>query len=1156
MSVKKFRFVSPGIFINEIDNSQLPKESGPVGPVVIGRTERGPGMRPVQVNSFSEFVEIFGNPIAGGKGGDIWRDGNYTAPTYAAYAAQAWLRNATPCTVVRLLGTQHTDATSTGVAGWNTVAPTANGGGTYGLFVLPDTKDTYTDDDTLNAALAAVIYVDDASTKIGLVGKDATGSGDLDCTGQWVKSSGANYGFKIKIGDQTKPINFDRGSKKFIRNVLNTNPTLTNSNITKSDGDSFEKYFLGETYERHVDDLVSGKAHATATITFSGVPTDDETITIISTDGTSVIYKAANGEDLTSNEFDTAADATATATSLAAAIRVGHAGKIAVSQAAGVLTLTQNVAGTEGNKDIAETLTNAVKTNFAGGTDNKSTDAGKSYGLLMALDTSDTSSVLDKNQMNIQAQAPQTSWVFSQHTGDKEDHYIDADKGTYANDVTNLFKFHGLSDGAWSSRNLKLSIMDIKAGDSFNPYGTFTVALRKVEDSDNAPRYVERFTGCNLNPNSPDYVARKIGDMYTDWSDAETRYKTYGQYPNLSNFIRVEVAPDVDAGSTDSALVPFGFYGPAVPRPVECDALVATSLAPTALVNTNFSPQTNPGVDYFGVSYGANSSSNTGAALGATDQSPFFRHATNDVNPKINLVWPAMPTRSSSATGNLSSSSDAFFGVSSNKSGATTEDEAFADLVKPYSEDHSLGGIKASATDFLETIPQLQSEGAFTGDKFVPVIVGSSTSHSTAQATGDYLGKGVVPAFTLDDMVMDDSTDGGVTAKSKQSVQWRPGARYSGASISVRGRDSSDYYDTSGNSTSSTADEGTHKDVLEHGCDRFILPLVGGFDGLDIKEKEPFRNTKLSGGSATTNYAYNSVKRAIDSVADAEVVEMNLAVAPGITNASLTTHLINTCEARGDALAIIDLENDYKPSTENTDAETNRVHSVDLAVSTLKDRGINSSYGCAYFPWVQIRDSISDSVLWTPPSVVALGTMASSQRKSELWFAPAGFNRGGLTEGSAGLSVIQARQRLTSKDRDKLYEANINPIATFPSEGLVIFGQKTLQVTPSALDRINVRRLLIYLKKEVSRISAGILFDNNVPATWHRFTSQVTPLLASVKSRFGLSDFKVVLDETTTTPDLIDRNVMYAKIMLKPARAIEYIAIDFVITNTGASFDD
>jgi hypothetical protein len=205
---------------------------------------------------------------------------------------------------------------------------------------------------------------------------------------------------------------------------------------------------------------------------------------------------------------------------------------------------------------------------------------------------------------------------------------------------------------------------------------------------------------------------------------------------------------------------------------------------------------------------------------------------------------------------------------------------------------------------------------------------------------------------------------------------------------------------------------------------------------------------------------------------------------------------------------------------------------------------------------VQIKDTVSDSTLWSPPSVVALGTMASSQRKSELWFSPAGFNRGGLTEGSAGVPVTQARRRLTSKDRDKLYEANINPIASFPSEGLVIFGQKTLQVTPSALDRINVRRLLIFLKKEISTISAGILFDNNVPATWHRFTSKVEPLLASVKNRFGLSDFKVILDETTTTPDLIDRNILYAKIMLKPARSIEFIAIDFVITRTGASFDD
>ena len=182
--------------------------------------------------------------------------------------------------------------------------------------------------------------------------------------------------------------------------------------------------------------------------------------------------------------------------------------------------------------------------------------------------------------------------------------------------------------------------------------------------------------------------------------------------------------------------------------------------------------------------------------------------------------------------------------------------------------------------------------------------------------------------------------------------------------------------------------------------------------------------------------------------------------------------------------------------------------------------------------------------------------MAGSEAKSELWFAPAGFNRGGLTEGDAGVPVSGLTYKLTSKDRDNLYDANINPIASFPSEGIVVFGQKTMQTQRSALDRINVRRLMIYVKKQISRIASGLLFDQNVKTTWARFTGQVNPFLAGIKSGLGLSEYKVVLDETTTTPDLVDQNIMYAKIMVKPARAIEYIAIDFVVASTGASFDD
>jgi hypothetical protein len=377
----------------------------------------------------------------------------------------------------------------------------------------------------------------------------------------------------------------------------------------------------------------------------------------------------------------------------------------------------------------------------------------------------------------------------------------------------------------------------------------------------------------------------------------------------------------------------------------------------------------------------------------------------------------------------------------------------------------------------------------------------------------------------------------------------------------IRSGSTTNYYWESGSrvdGTSVTAG-GTYKNIIDDGYTRFTSPLYNGFDGLDIAEIEPFRNTKLSTGSPTTNYAINTIRRAIDTVADSEFVECNAMTMPGLINPTLTEHMIQTCEDRGDALAIIDIPDAYTPPAEGGaawDDPAARIGSVSSAVTNLENREINSSYGCTYYPWVQIRDTIAGNLLWIPPSIVALGTIASSEATSEIWFAPAGFNRGGLTEGSAGLPVINVSYRLTSKDRDNLYEANINPIATFPSEGIVIFGQKTLQASRSALDRINVRRLMIYVKKQISRIAAGILFDQNVQSTWNRFIGEADPFLASVKYRLGLSDYKLILDNTTTTPDLVDQNIVYAKIFLKPARSIEFIALDFVITNTGAGFED
>ncbi len=368
------------------------------------------------------------------------------------------------------------------------------------------------------------------------------------------------------------------------------------------------------------------------------------------------------------------------------------------------------------------------------------------------------------------------------------------------------------------------------------------------------------------------------------------------------------------------------------------------------------------------------------------------------------------------------------------------------------------------------------------------------------------------------------------------------------------------YYESGARAAAGTAGrpEITETAIIVAGHNRFTAPFWGGFDGFDIKKPDPMYNEGLSGGTEDANYAYHTVRRAIDTVADPEFINMNLLTMPGLTNDSLTTHMINVCESRADAMALIDLPNVYKPAHEGYEADKSaRIGTTPSAAATaLRERRLDSSYGATFYPWVQTRDDNSGQLVWIPPTVAMMGVLASSERSAQIWYAPAGFNRGGLSDGAAGIPVINISERLTSKQRDILYEARINPIASFPNTGIVVFGQKTLQERPSALDRINVRRLVIYLKKQISILSTQILFEQNVQATWNRFKGLIEPFLANVKVQFGISDYRLILDETTTTPDLVDQNVVYAKIMVKPARAIEYIAIDFVVASTGASFDD
>jgi phage tail sheath protein FI len=215
---------------------------------------------------------------------------------------------------------------------------------------------------------------------------------------------------------------------------------------------------------------------------------------------------------------------------------------------------------------------------------------------------------------------------------------------------------------------------------------------------------------------------------------------------------------------------------------------------------------------------------------------------------------------------------------------------------------------------------------------------------------------------------------------------------------------------------------------------------------------------------------------------------------------------------------------------------------------TSNAAGYDTSYAATYWPWVKTVDPNTGTQVWVPASTMIPGIYAFNDSVAEPWFAPAGINRGVLT------NVIQAERSLTQGNRDLLYESNVNSIATFPNTGVVVFGQKTLQKKPSALDRVNVRRLLIELKNYISQVADTLVFEQNNVITRNNFLSQVNPYLASVQQRQGLTAFRVVMDESNNPPSVVDQNQLVGQIYLQPTRTAEFIILDFNVLPTGATF--
>ena len=320
----------------------------------------------------------------------------------------------------------------------------------------------------------------------------------------------------------------------------------------------------------------------------------------------------------------------------------------------------------------------------------------------------------------------------------------------------------------------------------------------------------------------------------------------------------------------------------------------------------------------------------------------------------------------------------------------------------------------------------------------------------------------------------------------------------------------------------------------------------GGDDGNVNHPQQMYENiidTNSQGLSMSLGTTTTAYKDAINLLKNQDQYDINLLTLPGIidnlgtNHSTIVTAAINAVEARGDCFLILDPA-EYSLGTSGITVVTGKVGERD------------SNYSAAYWPWIKIPDADLGQNVWVPAGVLIPGVYAFNDRVAAPWFAPAGLNRGGID------MAIRAERKLTQTNRDDLYDSNVNPIATFPNTGVTVYGQKTMQKKASALDRVNVRRLLIAAKKFIASTTKFLVFENNTAATRNKFLSIVNPYFESVQQRQGLYAFKVVMDSSNNTPDVIDRNQMVGQIFLQPAKTAEFILIDFNILPTGAAFPE
>ncbi len=675
-----------------------------------------------------------------------------------------------------------------------------------------------------------------------------------------------------------------------------------------------------------------------------------------------------------------------------------------------------------------------------------------------------------------------------------------------------LFAIEALDDGEFANKLYKVSITNIKASlDDANPYGSFTVQIRDYNDTDANQLVLEAFPNCSLNPVADNYVAKRIGDRKVTYNfDAtiteERRVVTFGKYANLSKLVRIVMADPVDKGLIPARSLPFGFRGLELPK-------------------TNDS-----------LTDAGSTTARIGGVLGVSSGSALSGSILPPVPFRFKVTKGAIPTASSfeGAPGPTElANSQLCWGIKFERNTSPLNSNINSEknrLLEAYTK---FLGIKK-----LDVLLTGAGADQFNENKFTLAKVAFSNT-SLAHLTG-----------TVNDHMREAAyLRNGRLDLSQYTISSSIGRRITLATVLAQ--------DTAPNFNRFSP------------FAKFTNMMCGGYDGVNFLDRDARRlNDKstsfdaLGGaevsyvapgmlinpnGTGQTNSTVLSYTTAIDIMTDPMVVNTNILVIPGIRESFITDYAMKKVRDYGLAFYVMDIASYDDESNRLYDDSTTRPD-VDKTAAALDTRAVDNNYVGTYFPNVFIDDTTNKRRLKVPSSVAAMGALAFNDRVAYPWFAPAGFNRAALD------FVTNVEVRLNVSDRDRLYDSRINPIATFPRLGFVIYGQKTLQVAKSALDRVNVRRLLLEVKRIIIGIANKMVFEQNTPAVRNKFVADSVLQLSLIQAQAGIEAFQVICNETNNGTEDADANRVNGRIVVVPTRVIEFIAIDFIITNAGVQF--